>query len=703
MEKLLNYMEAHSNGLREIMMKIETFEPRLHRLELHQTSDQAAARSTPDPKPIDDAASQDQIDGRTDDHRTAPHKLLLLWPSVRPLLSKANVHHNDGYVMEAEDRGVLRLWTRGEGIDDYDGTHPGGAGSPAPSDDSSEPPFATIPYADGLWGTGFPQTPSGDIRRSEPNGVGGLKPNGEVDLDIGTINSLYDSYMRHMYIMHPFLDKRRLRKMFDAFIRRYSTGRPKAFFAVSQTGSVEPERPLKRKRSNGSATNASSDSEWRKEPTERSPGNAIVYLVLALGKICQHQEPLPAIAPDSRVKVNATISHQLSGARLYGSSPAPSYSIKPSPMSPKSTPTTQPTPPSEGPGIRHESRSRRSSMDGGTPTAQPRNLDVIPGIAYYAKAAEILGDQGDGNDLVHAQMFLLAGLYKGQLGRVKESMSWITRAGRAIITLVQRYKLFNDAYWTTHGDIRKQHERGQMLIKDTRHALIVLAAWTSVQLESDILAEVQLPSSGIQSIENKLLMPNSPDYAQFHDGVEPYEKHESWDTIMMSFSSQLFLRRRLNQIHRQLYGPECLSQPLSEVKATLRGHEDTLNEWKNSLPGMLSWNDEDPLPSEILAARLRAKYWGTRYIINRPYLDYALHILPHVKDGYTVEQAAVDGYGKPRDKADIHLFKAIQQMEEGEVFQAAKRCIEAAMQSTVAFDGVPGRLVVTNIHGTAHA
>jgi hypothetical protein len=90
-------------------------------------------------------------------------------------------------------------------------------------------------------------------------------------------------------------------------------------------------------------------------------------------------------------------------------------------------------------------------------------------------------------------------------------------------------------------------------------------------------------------------------------------------------------------------------------------------------------------------------------VINRPFLDYALHIMPHVKDGQTVESVAVDVHRNPRDKAEIHLFKAIQLMGEGEVWAACRRCIEAAMQSTIALDGVPDRLVVTNIHGTAHA
>lgn len=34
--------------------------------------------------------------------------------------------------------------------------------------------------------------------------------------------------------------------------------------------------------------------------------------------------------------------------------------------------------------------------------------DVIPGLPYYAKACEVMGDQADGND----QIFLLASLYR---------------------------------------------------------------------------------------------------------------------------------------------------------------------------------------------------------------------------------------------------------------------------------------------------
>lgn len=704
MEKLLSYMEAHTTGLQTLTAKMDGFDARLRRLEQanpHAMSGAQIQTSPPD---------RSSIKGKThmDDHRTAPHKLLLLWPSVRPLLRAADVGLSESYVMEAEDRGILRLYTRGEGIDEHDGTQPGGPASPARSEESGVEVNAPTP-PDGLWGIGFPQTPSSDIRRSEPYSWGGLKPDNSLDLDVGTINTLYDSYITHMHIMHPFLDKQRLRKLFDGFIKRYSPGshKLKQAFAVAQNGS-DSERPLKRQRSNGSGANPGSTTTsgpdgttFRSQATERSPGNAVVYLVLALGKICLHKEPLPALVPDNKLAANSFVQHDATRSHgLTASSPV-SANIKPSPISPKSTPTTHPTPPTEN-GWSYQPRSRRSSVDGGFGSGV-RNLDVIPGIAYYAKAAEILGDQGDGNDLVHAQMFLLAGIYKGQLARVKESMSWFTMAGRAIRMLLDRYKLFGDEYWSAHGDVGKSLEKGQMLIKDKRLNLIVLASWTCLQLESDILAELRMPSSGMQDIENQLLLPHKVPEDETYSGLDTEATANDYERILLFYTAQLFLRRRLNKVHREMYGPDCLNQSMDQVREMLKEHQSILDAWRELLPMNLRWNDSDPPATDILSARLRAKYYGARYVVNRPFLDYALHIMPYVADGKRVQDAACDVHGNPRDKADINLFQAIQGLGESEIWQASRRCVDAAIRSTTALDGVPDRLIVTNIHGTAHA
>ena len=699
----MQYMESHSAALADIKTEMHNFDQRLRRVE-HAGFQAVHGADSGLPVADEPVKRKPEID----DHRTAPHKLILLWPSVRPLLQEADVLVSDSYVMEAEDRGILKLYTRGEGIDQHDGTQPGGPASPARSEESGEGTqgSASTPE-ESEWGTGFPQTPMSDTRRSEPYCAGGLKPDGSLDLDPGTINALYESYIKNIHIMHPFLDKQRLRKLFDSFIRKYSTGHPSLRQKFAVGNGSDTERPLKRQRSNGSTATGMTgqDSNYiRRELIERSPGNAIVWLVLALGKICLHKEPLKALASDGRPNANTVISHELTGnPGLTGSSPF-SVAIKPSPRSPNSTSMAHPTPPSIDGIMRIESRSRRNSMDG-PQTSGARNLDVTPGLAYYAKAAEILGDQGDGNDLVHAQMFLLAGLYKGQLARVKESMSWIIMAGRASMMLLDRYKLYNHNYWTAYGDIRKQHEQGQARIKDKRHNLIVLASWTCLQLESDILAELRLPSSGIQTIENMLLMPRGmgDNEMENYEGFEADSSRESSDRILLFYSAQAYLRRRLNQVHKEMYGDTCLNQTLTQVREMLSGHESILGDWRDTLPPNLQWHDNDRPAADILEARLRAKYWGARYVINRPFLDYALHIMPHARDGRSIESVATDVHGNPRDKAEIHLFKAIELMGEEEVWQASKRCIEAAMQSTIALDGVPDRLIVTNIHGTAHA
>lgn len=708
MEKLLQHMETHTQQLDNLTSKIDEFDNRLRSVEQSglsgynggSSNDVAMAETTvPGPNSSEEDVVQPQD---IDDHRTAPHKLILLWPSVSNLLKAADVNVSDSYVMEAEDRGVLRIWTYGEGVDEPESTQQAIPASPAHSEDSGEANTPSPPQ--GFWGNGFASKPSSDASRSESCLDGGLKPDGTLDLDINTIATLHESYMKHIHVMHPFLDRLRLRKLIEQFSRRYGTGvtSMRHKFAVSNSDS---ERPMKRQRSNGSTATGTFHSEHvinRNEPTERSPGNAIVWLVLALGKVCMMKEPLQHPIVHHNVHGSAAYRDNVSsGHTITGSSPM-NAAVKPNETSPKSTPTAQATPSSLDGVMRVGLQSRRASID----TSRQRNLDQVAGLAYYAKAAEIMGDQGDGNDLVHAQMFLLAALYKGQFARVKESMSWYCLAGRACKSLLDRYKLYNPTYWgLSQDELEARHQQGQAKIKDKRHNLIVLASWTCLQLESDILAEMRLPSSGITTLEDVLPMPQNMQDNEDADyqGVKLTQESDSDGRILVLYTAQMFLRKRLNQIHKEMYGDHCLNQSLSQVKVMLTQHEAMLERWRTGLPPPYMWNDPDPPASDILEARLRAKYWGARYIANRPFLDYALHVLPHTKEGRTIEASALDSHGNPRDRAELHLFKAISQMPEDSIWEATRRCIEAAMQSTVAFDGVPDRLIVTGIHGTAHA
>ena len=332
-----------------------------------------------------------------------------------------------------------------------------------------------------------------------------------------------------------------------------------------------------------------------------------------------------------------------------------------------------------------------------------RNIDVIPGLAFYAEAAKVLGSQSDGNELIHAQMFLLAGLHKGQLARVRESMSWITTASRAIMHLLDRYCLYNDNYRTTYGNMQENYTPRQRPIGDTERSLIILASWTALQLESDILAELRLPTSGIQTIENMLPVPDCVLHQEiekdYNFGLD--RNHESYSTISLHYTAMLFIYRKRHEM--QIYDRFATEQTVSSVVDTLIEHDSVLERWRADLPQQLRWNDTGSLPNNILSARLHAKYYEARCVASQPFLDYCLYILPGVSEGKTVKETATDVYSRTCNKAKIRLFEAISQMNEAKIRDAAHRCIDAAIHGTIAFDGIKGRLWVTNIHGTAHA
>lgn len=148
----------------------------------------------------------------------------------------------------------------------------------------------------------------------------------------------------------------------------------------------------------------------------------------------------------------------------------------------------------------------------------------------------------------------------------------------------------------------------------------------------------------------------------------------------------------------------------------------------------MRWNDKDPPSNNINVARLRAKYYGARYIIHRPLLHHALHpIAPKQPQPQVAAESpalsAVSSSQSHASPAFPHNPHTELTMERGtsdmgpsphiytsrdpqpsslndldpKILAACVSCIEAAMNSTTAFDGIEGRPIVTNIFGTAHA
>jgi len=162
-----------------------------------------------------------------------------------------------------------------------------------------------------------------------------------------------------------------------------------------------------------------------------------------------------------------------------------------------------------------------------------------------------------------------------------------------------------------------------------------------------------------------------------------------------------------------------------------------LESWRRSLPDMMKWKDEEEPASDINTARLRAKYYGARYIIHRPLLYHALHHFkgPSEPNGGAVSSPnsiVLSGSKSQQMSPSVTHRQRSTSMPRwpssdmgppgrtpstpGEAWpspslsdltptlrHACQACISSAILSTEAFDGVKGRPVVTNIFGTAHA
>lgn len=411
---------------------------------------------------LTESTSSDPVAARTNEiyiaHNTAAQKLFR-WRSIKQLLRQSSKldlpDRAEGYVMDYEiNKGVMRIYGKGRQVRDSKIWSPmtAAAASPTPSNVSGhgdEASTASSPAAspsESLWGTGLLPTVPETRTISD---VGGLSPDNTLKLEARIISRLLQSYLDSIHIMHPFLDQRELTRMVEHFKRRHNplldTNSSKVGFAVPVNAVRDPHailnRAQKRKHSDGQYYGALGEASLGpntmspKVVLEKSPETALTLLVLALGKICECRTPLPGPVADNLRDSTNHIAHPYSPFRGQMDSPPLPYSqpMRHSPSAlPHSTASTSAlSPMSAG---RLAGSSPRFSV--GELSSGARNVDVIPGLAYYAQATEILGPLTGSQELTYAQCCLLAGLYAGQLANTLESLTWIQTASRICRLLV---------------------------------------------------------------------------------------------------------------------------------------------------------------------------------------------------------------------------------------------------------------------------
>lgn len=645
------------------------------------------------------------------EHTTAAHKLLM-WPSIKRLLDPKQ--YDEDYVMRLEeDRGLISVYGKGE--------------ISYTADDTQLPGPPSVP--DGAaWdnprtnGDGTPKDRNGSLPE---DASAEITRSGLLRLHPDTARRYYRSYLERMHKLHPFLNQNELDHKMHSFIRLYCVD-------DSTTLCRDNPRGAKRKRSSddlhgfrGAATDAPSPSQ---RCVGRNIDNAIILLIFALGAICETKSPLPGPIMDDRMDY---LKQHIPGPlppinRANGTSaanglhsPANSDSVLPNSASyytAQITSLSQSFPPmgshqSSGlemrPNVSRTTVQRAQDDYGNT-----QNLQLIPGLSMYGFATVILGHLQGGVDLEHVQAGLLAGLYAGQLAHPFQSHGWICQAARACQVLVRQ----------------RRYER---LEEGVTQDLYNFAYWTCLQLESDLLAELDIPASGISRSEGRMGLPKGRYTIALPDDLS------APSTMMMLFySAQIHLRKVLNRVHTDLYKVEKQGQTRwsSTVQEALSMN---LNLWRNSLPAIMGWHDKDPPASDINAARMRAKYYGARYIIHRPLLYHALH---YGQSGARVGSVGHNSIDSPTGSTSAsasqtqHMSPSMPNTNyratgmsrimsdygntpaagwtppkvnlrdlPSKLRRACAVCIESAILSTEAFDGIEDRLVVTNIFGTAHA
>ncbi len=309
-------------------------------------------------------------------HMTAVQKLLR-WPSIQELLLENPVYNEDYFMNLEETCGLLRVYGRGDGLNLGDNNQSGLVSSTpsATSVDSEEQALSPITPLEGLWNTGFSSSAGGNAKRVPRKSIGELNHKGTLMINLETCLNLLESYIDHIHILHPFLQKVWLTQEVNLFAKSFNpTEHDCIHTSFIPSDSFMPKNA-------------------RHKPAALSITTAVVLLVMALGEICEWKDALPGPVQD-RTQLSRQQSFQFGHMSQM--------------------------PSSEG----------LSSFEKGL-----NNADVIPGMAYYTYATQILKSMHGGVKLIHIHAKLLAGLYAGQLARVFESWDWIAQACRVCRTL----------------------------------------------------------------------------------------------------------------------------------------------------------------------------------------------------------------------------------------------------------------------------
>lgn len=174
--------------------------------------------------------------------------------------------------------------------------------------------------------------------------------------------------------------------------------------------------------------------------------------------------------------------------------------------------------------------------------------------------------------------------------------------------------------------------------------------------------------------------------------------------VLDSYPGQLYLRTHLNSIHRMFYAPEDPNKPGQDKFQNVELVADAVSGMHWVAPSFAFKENDEPA-GDILAARLRAKYWGAQVITYRPFIRQILQFSHSINQHPSSPNPPT--WSEFRDGIIAPVIhpgaKSLNDIDSG-VVELARKGIKALVESTRAFHNMgEERPIITNVFGTAHA
>lgn len=242
-----------------------------------------------------------------------------------------------------------------------------------------------------------------------------------------------------------------------------------------------------------------------------------------------------------------------------------------------------------------------------------------PGIPYFTAAWALLPGMMTYNSVLAAQCHLLAAAYLFYLVRPLEAWNLLCTTSNKLQLLLMCPNR----------------------VPTEQRELMERIYWNALLFESDLLAELDLPHSGVVAFEENVGLPGGFD----GDEQQAVGRDDLW-----YFLAEIALRRLLNRVSQLIYSKDSMASTTS-LEPVVAELDFQLTQWYESLPMPLQFPfTRGPLPDPVQTV-LRLRFFACRTIIYRPYI---LAVLDN-------EQAVLDP--AVRDSCHKCLEASVRQLE----------------------------------------